>query len=153
VRLEEGVREIRDALDQRVPGPGEVDLRYASPSRSPAATPRRSWGGDRQRPVREGALAALLPRWASPPPTTLRGAVLAAEMLTTRTACGPFNQADVSPARWRLEREMVEAIEQGLPPDRRPQGVRRVQEGAGGSLPRLVVTALYADGASGIARS
>src|SRR5438477_4503158 len=28
VRLEEGVREIRDALDSRVPGPGEIDLRY-----------------------------------------------------------------------------------------------------------------------------
>src|SRR5207244_4559687 len=27
VRLEEGVREIRDALDPRVPGPGEIDLR------------------------------------------------------------------------------------------------------------------------------
>src|SRR5437763_11747920 len=28
VRLEEGVREIRDALDPRVPGPGEIDLRF-----------------------------------------------------------------------------------------------------------------------------
>src|SRR5947199_10748533 len=27
-RLEEGVREIRDALDPRVPGPGEIDLRF-----------------------------------------------------------------------------------------------------------------------------
>src|SRR2546430_14864631 len=28
VRIEEGVREIRDALDPRVPGPGEIDLRF-----------------------------------------------------------------------------------------------------------------------------
>src|SRR5690606_32429635 len=29
IRLEEGVRELRDALDPRLPGPGELDLRYA----------------------------------------------------------------------------------------------------------------------------
>src|SRR5689334_1839713 len=28
VRIEEGIREIRDALDPRVPGPAEIDLRF-----------------------------------------------------------------------------------------------------------------------------
>src|SRR6202011_2056732 len=78
VRLEEGVREIRDALDPRVPGPGEIDLRFV-----PVAGYAGSHGTPQLRvEVANGlsekaALSQLLSKMGVAPANHLRNAVLA----------------------------------------------------------------------------
>src|SRR5216683_1361776 len=116
VRLEEGVREIRDALDPRVPGPGEVDLRYVpvagyAGSHASAQLRVEIANGLSEKAV----LAALLCKMGVLPANYLRGAVLAAEMLNNSNGVGPFNLADVLTGPVELEREMVEAIEKDFP--------------------------------------
>src|SRR5437667_6358797 len=116
VRLEEGVREIRDALDPRVPGPGEIDLRYV---------PVAGYAGSHASPQlrveianglsEKAVLAALLCKMGVLPANYLRGAVLAAEMLNNSNGVGPFNLADVLTGPVELEREMLEAIEKDFP--------------------------------------
>ncbi len=116
VRLEEGVREIRDALDPRVPGPGEIDLRYV---------PVAGYAGSHASPQlrveianglsEKAVLASLLCKMGVLPANYLRGAVLAAEMLNNSNGVGPFNLADVLTGPVELEREMVEAIEKDFP--------------------------------------
>src|SRR6202022_3794681 len=64
-------------------------------------------GRGRQRPFREGP--------GLPPANHLRNAVLAAEMLNSANAVGPFNLADVLTGVVELEREMIEAIEKDFP--------------------------------------
>src|SRR5437763_8722706 len=82
VRLEEGVREIRDALDPRVPGPGEIDLRfvpiagYAGSHASPGLRVEIA-NGLSEKAVLTGLLCKLGVQQAN----YLRQAVLAAEML------------------------------------------------------------------------
>src|SRR2546425_3710113 len=116
VRLEEGVREIRDALDPRVPGPGEIDLRFV-----PIAGTAGSHASPQLRvEVANGlsekaALSQLLCRMGVPAANHVRNAVLAAEMLNSANAVGPFNLADVLTGVVELEREMVEAIEKDFP--------------------------------------
>src|SRR5437763_10342727 len=96
VRLEEGVREIRDALDSRVPGPGEIDLRYvplagvAGSHASPQLRVELATGLSEK-----AALAAPLRKMGVGPANHVRSAVLAAEMLNSANAVGPFNLADV----------------------------------------------------------
>ncbi len=116
VRLEEGVREIRDALDPRVPGPGEIDLRfvpiagYAGTHASPQLRVEVANGLSEK-----AALAQLLCRMGVGPANYLRNAVLAAEMLNSSNTVGPFNLADVLTGVVELEREMIEAIEKDFP--------------------------------------
>jgi hypothetical protein len=116
VRLEEGVREIRDALDPRVPGPGEIDLRFV-----PAAGVAGSHASPQLRvEVANGlsekaALAALLCKMGIASANYLRNAVLAAEMLNAANSVGPANLADVLTGPVELERELVEAIEKDFP--------------------------------------
>jgi hypothetical protein len=116
VRLEDGVREIRDALDSRVPGPGEIDLRYvplagvAGSHASPQLRLELATGLSEK-----AALAALLCKMGVVPANYLRNAVLAAEMLNNSNGIGPFNLADVLTGPVELEREMVEGIEKDFP--------------------------------------
>src|SRR2546425_1214775 len=116
VRLEEGVREIRDALDPRVPGPGEVDLRFvpvAGTAGSHATPQLRGEGANRL--SQKAALSQLLCRMGVPAANHLRGAVLAAEMVNSANAVGPSNLADVLTGVVELEREMVDTIEKDFP--------------------------------------
>src|SRR3989441_5592823 len=116
VRLEEGVREIRDALDPRVPGPGEIDLRFV---------PIAGTAGSHASPLlrvevanglsEKAALSQLLCRMGVPAANHLRGAVLAAEMVNSANAVGPSNLADVLTGVVELEREMVDTIEKDFP--------------------------------------
>ena len=116
VRLEEGVREIRDAIDARVPGPGEIDLRFV-----PVAGIAGSHASPQLRvEVANGlsekaALTQLLCKMGVAPANPLRNAVLSAEMLNSANAVGPFNLADVLTGVVELEREMIEAIEKDFP--------------------------------------
>src|SRR4051794_1797902 len=96
VRLEEGVREIRDALDPRVPGPGEIDLRYV---------PLAGYAGSHATPQlrveianglsEKAALSSILVKLGVVSANHLRNAVLAAEMINSGNGVGPFNLADV----------------------------------------------------------
>src|SRR5216684_3680134 len=126
VRLEEGVREIRDALDPRVPGPGEVDLRYVP--------------------------AALLCKMGVLPANYLRGAVLAAEMLNNSNDVGPFNLADVLTGPVELEREMVEAIEKDFPQIAARKGFAEYKKALEALTKVVRDRPRDADGAIGIAR-
>src|SRR5205823_9618906 len=90
VRLEEGVREIRDALDPRVPGPGEIDLRFV-----PVAG---TAGGHASPQLRvevanglseKAALSQLLCRMGVPAANHVRSAVPAPELLNSANAVGP----------------------------------------------------------------
>jgi hypothetical protein len=116
VRLEEGVREIRDALDPTVPGPGEIDLRYV---------PIAGYAGSHAAPQlrvevatglsEKASLSQTLSRMGVQAANHLRSAVLAAEMLNSANAVGPVNLAEVLTGVVELEREMVEAIEKDFP--------------------------------------
>ena len=116
IRLEEGVREIRDALDPRVPGPGEIDLRFV---------PIAGYAGSHATPQlrneianglsEKAMLSALLAKLGVVPANYLRQAVLAAELLNSSNGIGPFNLADCLLAIVELEREMIEAIEKDFP--------------------------------------
>jgi len=116
VRLEDLSREIRDALDPRVPGPGEIDLRfvpiagYAGSHASPQLRVEVANGLSEK-----ASLTQLLARSGVVAASYLRGAVLAAEMLNSANAVGPFNLADVLTGVVELEREMVEGIEKDFP--------------------------------------
>src|SRR6201985_340147 len=84
VRLEEGVREIRDALDPRVPGPGEIDLRFV---------PLAGYAGSHASPQlrveianglsEKAQLSSLLSKLGVASANHLRNAVLAAELLNS----------------------------------------------------------------------
>src|SRR5258708_38758393 len=84
VRLEEGVREIRDALDPRVPGPGEIDLRFV---------PVAGWAGSQATPTlrveianalnEKAILSGLLAKAGIVPANYVRNAVLGAEQLNS----------------------------------------------------------------------
>src|SRR3954471_13295763 len=116
VGLEEGVREIRDALDPRVPGPGEIDLRYV---------PLAGYAGSHATPQlrveianglsEKAALSSILVKLGVLPANHLRNAVLAAEMINSGNSVGPFNLADVLTGVVELEREMIESIEKDFP--------------------------------------
>src|SRR2546427_9061776 len=117
VRLEEGVREIRDAIDARVPGPGEIDLRFvpvagiAGGHASPQLRVEIASGLSEK-----AALTQLLCKMGVGPANPLRNAVLSAEMLNSANGVGPFNLADVLTGVVELEREMCEAIVKECPP-------------------------------------
>ena len=116
IRLEEGVREIRDALDPRVPGPGEIDVRFM---------PVAGWAGSHSTPqlrveVANGLsehalLSGLFAKAGITSANYVRNAVLAAEQLNSANGVGPNNLADVMLGIVELEREMVEAIEKDFP--------------------------------------
>src|SRR5438445_6726770 len=116
VRLEEGVREIRDALDPRVPGPGEIDLRYV---------PVAGYAGSHASPQlrveianglsEKAALTSLLCKMGVMPANYLRGAVLAAEMVNNSNGGGRWKLSGWLTGPVELEREMVEAIEKDFP--------------------------------------
>src|SRR5438270_633107 len=109
-RLHKGVREIRDALDPRVPGSGEVDLRFV---------PVAGYAGSHATPQlrvevanglsEKASLTAILCKMGVAPANYLRNAVLAVEMLNNSNSVGPLNLADVLLGMLELEREMVEA--------------------------------------------
>src|SRR5262249_34897520 len=116
IRLEEGVREIRDALDPRVPGPGEIDLRFV---------PIAGWAGSHSTPTlrvevqnalnEHAVLSGLFAKAGITSANYVRNAVLAAEQLASANCIGPYNLADVMTGIVELEREMVEAIEKDAP--------------------------------------
>jgi hypothetical protein len=116
IRLEEGVREIRDALDSRVPGPGEIDLRYV---------PVAGWAGSHATPTlrvevanalsEHAVLTGLFAKAGVVSANYVRNAVLGAEQLNSANGIGPYNLADVLVGVIELEREMVEAIEKDFP--------------------------------------
>src|SRR3989475_6749953 len=153
VRLEEGVREIRDALDPRVPGPGEVDLRYV---------PVAGYAGSHASPqlrveIANGlsektVLAALLCKMGVLPANYLRGAILAAEMLNNSNGVGPFNLADVLTGPVELEREMVEAIEKDFPQIAARKGFAEYKKSLEALTKVVRDRPRDADGAIGIAR-
>src|SRR5882762_4438123 len=153
VRLEEGVREIRDALDQRVPGPGEVDLRYV---------PVAGYAGSHASPQlrveianglsEKAVLAALLCKMGVASANYLRGAVLAAEMLNNSNGVGPFNLADVLTGPVELEREMVEAIEKDFPQIAARKGFAEYKKALEALTKVVRDRPRDADGAIGIAR-
>ncbi len=153
VRLEEGVREIRDALDPRVPGPGEIDLRYV---------PVAGYAGNHASPQlrveianglsEKAVLAALLCKMGVLPANYLRGAVLAAEMLNNSNGVGPFNLADVLTGPVELEREMVEAIEKDFPQIAARKGFAEYKKAMEALTKVVRDRPRDADGAIGIAR-
>src|SRR3954462_8786849 len=116
VRLEEGVREIRDALDPRVPGSGEVDLRFV---------PVAGYAGSHATPQlrveianglsEKAALSSILVKLGVVPANHLRRAGLPAQMINSGNGVGPFNLADVLTGVVELEREMIESIEKDFP--------------------------------------
>lgn len=116
IRLEEGVREIRDALDPRVPGPGEVDLRFV---------PLAGYAGSHATPQlrvevanglsEKAVLSGLLAKMGVVPANYVRQAVLAAELLNSSNGIGPYNLADCLLGIVELEREMIEGIEKDFP--------------------------------------
>src|SRR6267143_461560 len=105
-----------EALDPRVPGPGEVDLRFV-----PIAGTAGSHATPQLRVEianglsEKAALSQLLSKMGVAPANYLRNAVLAAEMLNSANAVGPFNLTDVLTGVVELEREMIEAIEKDFP--------------------------------------
>jgi hypothetical protein len=116
VRLEEGIREIRDALDPRVPGPGEIDLRFVPQAGVAGSHASAQLRVEVANGLSEKAsLAALLSRMGVAQANHLRTAVLAAEMLNSANGVGPANLADVLTGPVELERELVEAIEKEFP--------------------------------------
>ena len=116
VRLEEGVREIRDALDPRLPGPGELDLRYA---------PLAGMAGAHATPAIRVELAAglaelqhhvaLLAKAEIKTAAFIRIQASSVEMLNTANAVGPANLAEALAGLVDLSREMVEEIEKNHP--------------------------------------
>jgi len=116
VRLEEGVREIRDALDPRVPGPGEVDLRFV-----PIAGTAGSHATPQLRvEVANGlsekaALSQLLSKMGVAPANHLRKRRAGRGDAEQRQRGRTFNLADVLTGVVELEREMIEAIEKDFP--------------------------------------
>jgi len=116
IRLEEGVREIRDALDERAIGPGELDLRFA-PSAGvagghapPALRVELSSGlvdlqGHTTALHKVGVVSAAF----------LRAQSAAAEMLNTANSVGPGNLAEVLTPVVEQSREMVDEIEKNHP--------------------------------------
>jgi len=116
VKLEEGVREIREAADARAPGPGELDLRYvplagiAGAHAVPAQRVELSVGlNDLQHH------AAALAKAGVATAQYVRHQAAAAEMLNTANALGPGNLAEVLGAVVELERDMVDEIEKVHP--------------------------------------
>lgn len=116
IRLEEGVREIRDALDPRLPGPGELDLRYApiagiaGAHASPGMRVELSTGLNELQHH-----AALLSKMGVVSASYVRQQASSAEMLNTANAVGPSNLSEVLTGVVELEREMVEEIEKNHP--------------------------------------
>jgi hypothetical protein len=116
IRLEEGIREIRNALDPRVPGPGEIDLRFV---------PLAGYSGSHATPQlrvdianalsEKAVLSTALAKAGVVPANYVRQAVLAAEMLNSDNGIGPNNFADVMLGIVELEREMVESVEKDFP--------------------------------------
>jgi hypothetical protein len=116
IRLEEGVREIRDALDTRLPGPGELDLRYA---------PVAGIAGGHATPSLRVELSVGLSELQSHTAALSKTGVItanyvrhqaaAAEMLNSANAVGPSNLSEVLTGLVELSREMVEEIEKNHP--------------------------------------
>lgn len=116
IRLEEGVREIRDALDPRLPGPGELDLRFAPLAgiagghASPAMRVELSSGL-----VELQAHTAALSKMGVVISNYVRHQAAAAEMLNSANAVGPNNLSEVLSGLVELSREMVEEVEKNHP--------------------------------------
>lgn len=116
IRLEEGVRELRDALDSRLPAPGELDLRYAPVAgiagahASPALRVELATGlADLQQHA--AAIAKLGVNSAN----YVRHQAAAADMLNSANAIGPHNLAEVLTGVVELQRELVEEVEKNHP--------------------------------------
>lgn len=116
VRLDESVRELRDVLDPRVPGVGELDLRFAPVAglAGAHAPPRLRVGlGEALEDLQShaGAIARLGVLSAA----FLRQTASTAAMLNGANAVGPYNLAEVLSGVVELAREMLEDVEQSHP--------------------------------------
>ena len=116
IRLEEGVREIRDALDPRAPGAGEIDLRFV-PMAGTA-------GGHASPHLRVDLIAGLgdivslagaLAKIGVVTANYVRTVAAAADVLNWSNQIGPFNLPETLQPIVDFEREMVEEIEKNHP--------------------------------------
>lgn len=116
IRLEEGVREIRDVLDARLPGPGELDLRFAPLAGIAGAHATPSMRVELSTGLSElQGHTMLLGKVGVVTAHYVRHQAAAAEMLNTANAIGPSNLSEVLSGLVELEREMVEEIEKNHP--------------------------------------
>ncbi len=112
IRLEEDVREIRDAVQPHAPGAGEIDLRFV-----PVAGVAGGHAAPRLRvELIEGlgdlcALTAGLARIGVSSASSVRTVAAVAEVLHWSNQIGPFNLAETLSPIVDLAREMVEDVE------------------------------------------
>lgn len=116
IRLEEGVRELRDAVDPRLPGPGELDLRYVPVAGIAGAHATPSMRVELATGLAElQQYASSLARAGVGLAQFVRHQAAAAEMLNSANAVGPGNLAEVLAGVVELQREMVEEVEKNHP--------------------------------------